>query len=217
MIRFVPLLAIIFAAGCAERPASLAPQATPPHAPSREPSALSAPLVVPPPPSGLPRPYLGADMKADSPEQQAYARYLLTTTMFPDRATCEGYLSERMRRDAAPGSLKWQWVTDPFLAWGGIRKVGVVVGPVEYLYAITEAHLTWQDAQGKDRKSTFSCYVQYASQKDVAIWRAGYLKYGYGLQDGHGRHVSGPAWLLGAAPSGSTDRWEPGILYYDGE
>lgn len=171
-------------------------------------------LAIPQPPGRLPLPYAGAEIRPTTAEEQDYANYLWTTKMLPDQVLCESNLAQRLQSVAKPGSSQWTWVTKPFLAWGGIWKQGAVVGPVQYLFSITEAHITWLDLQNQEHKQTFSCYVQYAQQGEAGIWRVGHLRYGSYMNEGHQKYASGPAIPFGVALPDPNAGWEPGIKYY---
>jgi hypothetical protein len=205
VLRLLLLLTFISSHGCAIQPAD--PVMPKPANPAPQ-------LAIPQPPASLPKPYTGASIQPATPEEQEYTNYLLSTALLPDQAICDRNLLQRMQGVAKPGSMKRDWVTKPFLAWGGIWKVGAVVGPVEHLYSITEAHVTWQNQQGQERKSTYSCYVQYARQPEVGIWRIRHLKYGSYTNEGHKKYASGPAAPFTSAPPGPDTGSEPGIKYY---
>ena len=211
LTRLVPLLLVACVSGCAMRPQE------PAIAPAAATAVMAIPiptLAIPQPPASLPLPYAGADIRPSTAEEHRYAAYLWATKMLPNQALCESNLSQRLQTVAKPDSTKWNWVTKPFLAWGGIWKVGAVIGPVEHLYSITEAHVTWLDMQNVEHRQTFSCYVQYARQGEVGIWRVGHLRYGSYINEGHKKYVSGPAAPFGAALPGPDAGWEPGIKYY---
>lgn len=154
-------------------------------------------------------------MQPRTPEQEGYTKYLKSTPMFPDKRVCDKNLSETLRGLAKPGSTKRAWVTGPFLAWGGKLNVGAIVGPVERLFAIVEAHVQYRGLEGQDAKTTFSCFVQYARFKDNATWRNGHLMYGSYTQDGFKTYASGPAKIFAAAAAGTATTWDREIRYYN--
>lgn len=146
-------------------------------------------------------------------EEAAYLDYLRTTQVFPDEAVCTRELKRRAEGKIRPGSLQADWVTPPFLAWGGKLGGDAIVGPIEHLYAITEAHLAYRLPDGTARQVTFACFAQYADVSESAIWRAGHVKYGAYTSAGHGKYTSGPARLFTHAPSGTPATREPDIRY----
>jgi hypothetical protein len=164
-------------------------------------------------PQGFPLPYAHVKLTPRNDEEAAYLDYLRTTQVFPDEGVCTRELKRRgdgkIRRD----SLQIDWVTPPFLAWGGKLGGDAIVGPIEHLYAITEAHLTYELPDGTTKQGTFACFAQYAGFRESAIWRAGHVKYGAYTNAGHGKYTSGPALLFTHAPSGTPTTWEPGIRY----
>ena len=215
-MRLIFSLVLLSSSGCAiqQIPDAASPKPLAPAVKAEE----QPPLAIPQPPAHLPKPYASASIQPGTAEEKEYANYLWSTTMLPNQALCDQNLSMQMQSTAKSGSVKREWVTKPFLAWGGIWKKGAVVGPVQYLYAITEAHVTWQDQQGLERKSTYSCYVQYALQRETAVWRQGHLKYGSYTSEGHKKYASGPASApFAVAPPDPDSGWEPGIRYYRAE
>src|SRR5262245_9593440 len=211
-MRRAILLSIIIS-GCATAPPG-PPASKPPPTPGATVVLTRAPLAVPQPPSFLPKPYADAKIAASTPDEVAYAKYLRETELFADEGICDRNLNDRLRGVAKPDSVGSEWVTPPFLAWGGIWNVGAVVGPVQYLFSIKEAHVVYEDMQGKQTQATYSCYVQYAKQEEQSVWRQGFLKYGYGLKDGHEKYVSFPARQFSVARPGLALTWESGIKYY---
>lgn len=173
-------------------------------------------LLVPPPPSFLPNPYRGVEFQPTNDEHVNYASYLQNTEMFPDDGICENNLIERLKGDSQGSSIDIDWVTKPYLAWGGVWNKGAVVGPVEYLFTIQEAHVTYQAGNEKKVDLTYSCYVQYAKQREQAIWKKGFLKYGQGFTQGHRKYVSNPVSFFTSSLPGKATDWEPGIKYYRG-
>jgi hypothetical protein len=171
-------------------------------------------LLVPPPPSFLPNPYRGAEFQPTNNEDAIYATYLQNTEMFPDDRVCESNLFERLKGASQASSIEIDWVTKPYLAWGGVWKKRAVVGPVEYLFTIQEAHVTYQAGNDKKVDLTYSCYVQYAKQREQAIWKKGFLKYGQGFTQGHKKYVPTPVSIFTSSLPGKPTDWEPGIKYY---
>jgi len=174
-------------------------------------------LPVPLPPSFLPNPYRGAEFQPANNEDANYATYLQNTEMIPDERVCESNLVERLKGASQVGSVKIDWVTKPYLAWGGVRHKGAVIGPVEYLFAIKEAHVTYQASNEQEIELTYSCYVQYANQREQAIWKKGYLNYGQGFTQGHKKYVPTPVSIFTSSLPGKATDWEPGIKYYRDE
>ena len=170
--------------------------------------ALQLPL-----PQGFPLPYGHLRPIPRNDEEAAYLDYLRTTQVFPDEGVCTRELKRRAEGKIRPDSLRIDWVTPPFLAWGGKLEGDAIVGPIEHLYAITEAHLTFAVPDGMTKQVTFACYAQYAGFREAAIWRAGHVKYGAYANAGHGKYTSGPARLFTHAPPGTPTTWETGIRY----
>jgi len=173
-------------------------------------------LLVPHPPSFLPNPYAGAEFPPSTEENALYAGYLQKTELFPDHRLCEHNLRIRIHGRSDESSLRIDWVINPYLAWGGGREKGAVVGPVHHLFSIMEAHISFQDNSDQEINATFSCYVQYASQYENKIWRKGFLKYGDGLSAGHRKYVSTSVSHFTANFPGKPDVWETGVKYYNG-
>ena len=173
-------------------------------------------LVVPHPPSFLPNPYAGIEFPATTEENALYANYLQKTELFPDHRLCEHSLKIRIHGRSDENSLRIEWVVNPYLAWGGSRDKGAVVGPVRHLFSIMEAHISFQDNSDQEINATFSCYVQYAAQRESMIWRKGFLKYGDGLSAGHRKYVSTSVSHFTANLPGKPDVWETGVKYYGG-
>lgn len=171
-------------------------------------------LVVPPPPSFLPNPYAGTEFSPSTKENERYGRYLQKTELFPDHRLCEHNLKIRLHGRSDESSLRIDWVVNPYLAWGGVRDKGAVVGPVHYLFSIMEAHITFQNLSDQEINATFSCYVQYASQYENTIWRKGFLKYGDGLTAGHRKYVPTSVTHFTSNLPGKPDVWETGVKYY---
>ncbi|GEM_PF-3075640 len=180
------------------------------------PKRPSAFLVVPHPPSFLPTPYAGTEFPPTTEENALYASYLQKTELFPDHRLCEHNLKIRIHGRSAEDSLRIDWVINPYLAWGGVRDKGAVVGPVHHLFSIMEAHVSFQNNSDQEVNATFSCYVQYASQHESKIWRKGFLKYGDGLSAGHRKYVSTPVSHFTSNFPGKPDAWETGVKYYKG-
>ena len=170
--------------------------------------ALQLPL-----PQGFPLPYAHLTLTPRNDEEAAYLHYLRTTRVFPDEALCTRELKRRVDARLDPDSLRIDWVTPPFLAWGGKLGGDAIVGPIEHLYAITEAHVTFTAPDGQTRQGTFACFAKYADLREAAIWRAGHVKYGAYTTPGHGKYTSGPARLFTQAPPGNPATWEPDIRY----
>ncbi len=205
-IQRIMILIVFALSGC---------NSTPPPAAATDDDISSEPttmLVIPTPPSFFPTPYKGAKFAPINKESVDYARYLAHTEMFPDTGVCERNLMGNLRGGSIVGSI--DWVTRPYLAWGGIRDNGTVVGPVRFLFSIKEAHVSYQIEDGPRHDFTYSCYVQYAAQWEKKIWRKGFLKYGEGITQGHRRYVPTRVNTFDSSPPGKTNDWEPGIKYY---
>ena len=177
-------------------------------APAGTREALQLPL-----PQGFPLPYAHVQLAPRNDEEAAYVDYLRTTLVFPDEGVCTRELKRRGEGKIRRDSLRIDWVTPPFLAWGGTSGGDAIVGPIEHLYAITEAHLAYELPDGATRQVTFACFAQYAGFRETAIWRAGHVKYGAYTTPGYGKYTSGPAHLFTQAPPGSPATWEPDIRY----
>jgi hypothetical protein len=173
--------------------------------------ARTAPAL--PMPGPFPIPYASATIATDSPQQRDFVDYLKTTPLFPDEAACTDELLRRLDGKVKENTVRIDWVTPPFLAWGGQRGK-VVVGALETLYAITEAHVTAEKADGPELKLTYSCYVQYARFPDTDIWRAKHVRYGAYIKTGHEKYITGPAVMFMHAAPGKASKWEAQIRYY---
>ena len=170
-------------------------------------------LVVPLPPSFLPNPYRGAEFQSNNDEDAIYATYLQNTEMFPDDSVCESNLEARLKGASLVNSIEIDWVTRPYLAWGGTWCEGAVVGPVKYLFTIQEAHVSYLASEEQKIDFTYSCYVQYARQSEQEIWKKGFLKYGQGFTKGHRKYVPTPVSIFTASLPGKATDWEPEIKY----
>jgi len=193
-------------------------------------------MLVPAPAGGLPLPYERNTFEPANPVDEAYANYLRTTRMFPSVATCSAHLLRTLRQlrpsdklpdpwyakrtdlgANAPQSVELisnDWVTEPYLAWGGTRERGVQVGPLSSAFSLMESHLVYKTADGELKKATYACYVQYASRDETEIWLMGAVKYGAYLTAGHKKYTSGPAKSFGSAAPGFASKWDPQIRYY---
>jgi len=134
--------------------------------------------------------------------------------VFPDQEVCNRQLAERLQSVPNPDLIVRRWVTKPFLAWGGVLEVGAVVGPIEHLYSITEAHVTYRDARDREVKAhvfmlrpvrTFrrSTYLACGGSQ-VRRWCPRWA------QDSRRR----PSAIVWRCPPGNATEWEPGIRYY---
>ena len=175
-------------------------------------------LAIPVPRVGLPTPYSSVNFAPASEEQRQYVRYLQQTALFPDQAVCDRALTKHFRKLVPPKSITRDWVTKPFLAWGGtIGKKGANVGPVSSLFSIIEAHVTFATPDGAEQRWTYSCVVNYAGISERQAWRKGRVIYiGYGAE-GHNKYQTGPVIRLTTAPPGKPVEWEPGFRYYRGD
>jgi len=162
----------------------------------------------------LPYPYRDTPFSPHTPLEQAYVDYLQRTPLIPDRTECGHLFDGQLQANHFQPRQSRTWVTDPFLAWGGIWQKGVVVGPVQYLYSLTEVHELFGSGPADMRRITHSCFVQYPSLTESSIWQKGHVKYGIYLVEGLKDHISGPASIAETAPPGPVERWEPGIRYY---
>lgn len=180
-------------------------------------SAPAAPAALPtlqlPLPQPFPLPYQHVTLTPRDDNEAVYLNYLRTSQVFPDQALCTRELERRVEGKIKPDGLKIDWVTPPFLAWGGKIGGDAIVGPIEHLYSITEAHITFEQNDGNKILATFACFAKYADVKESDIWRAGHVKYGAYVNAGHGKYTSGPARIFTHAPSGSPTVWEKEIRY----
>lgn len=164
-------------------------------------------------PGPFPIPYASATIATASQQQRDFVGYLKTTPLFPDQAACTDELLRRLAGKVKENTIRIDWVTPPFLAWGGQRGK-VVVGALETLYALTEAHIRAEKPDGSELKLTYSCYAQYARFSDSDAWRAGHVRYGAYIKAGHEKYITGPAQMFMHAPPGQASKWEAQIRYY---
>lgn len=156
-------------------------------------------------------PYASAKFTAKSPDEIRYVVYLRTTPLIPDRQFCH---HDVMRLLMGPGfkSVRIEWVTDPFFAWGSRYGISET-GSVDTLYAITEAHVWLTGPNGAVSPFTFSCAVKYAVFLDARAWPHGVVSYYSFLDDGLHRHQTGTLGFFGHAKPGPVGKFEPGIRY----
>lgn len=169
---------------------------------------------MPKPADVLPYPYRDTQFSPHNAMQQAYIDYLQRTPLIPDRAVCQRLFKEQLREDHFEPPRGRSWVTDPFLAWGGISQNGPALGLVQDLYARTEVHEVFDTGSDDLRQITHTCFVQYPSLGEISVWQNGHVKYGVYWNRGLTQHTSGPAHVAETAPPGPIERYEPGIRIY---
>jgi hypothetical protein len=182
-------------------------------------SGCAAEFGVPPPPSGLPYPYANAKGQPHSREEEDYLKYLRTTALLPDQRFCEKKFFKHLYGYGLPDFhiTKSEWVTPTYMAWGGPLEGQAIIGPVERLYSITEAHIEFTYGRNLTGIRTVACFAKYAKFKQSNIWRAGHVLYGSYNQPGIKKYISGPDYTdeeIIAAPPGNYRDWDPVIRYY---
>jgi hypothetical protein len=172
---------------------------------------------VPPPPSGLPYPYASVKAQPHTKDEADYLKYLIATPLLPDSRFCEEKFFKSLYGFPEFRVTKLEWVTPTYMAWGGPLDGAAIVGPVERLYSIKEAHIEFTYGRNLAGTRTIVCFAKYAKFKQPQIWRAGHLLYGSYSQQGLKKYITGPDYtdytIIDALPGNYRD-WDPAIRYY---